>query len=127
MQVVAVGGPGAGAAGEGRGGDAVFGEDLAGVLGAGAGGAHDQDVAAFGYPPDVGQGPLDVVQGDVEGAGQVASSVLTGRAHVDDGQFVQAGARFSRGEGRGCAHGRCHPWVSTMPPTGGYITPGGIS
>lgn len=42
-----------------------------------------------------------LVQGDVESAGQVAGGVLTGGAHVDDGQLVQPGAGLVGAEGDG--------------------------
>ena len=62
-----VGGPGAGAAGEGGGGDALLGQQLAGVLGAGAGGADDEDVTALGGVPDLGQRPPDRGPGGCSG------------------------------------------------------------
>lgn len=71
VEVVAVGGPGAGATGEGDGGDVVVGEDAADVLLAGAGRTDHQDVTALGSVADVGQRLLNLVQGDVEGARQV--------------------------------------------------------
>src|SRR5690606_17416897 len=85
VQLVAVGRPGAGAPRQGGGRDAVLREDPAGVLGAGARGADDQDVTAVGGVPDVGQRALDLVEGDVERAGEVTAGVFAGGTHVDDG------------------------------------------
>lgn len=56
VEVVARGGPGAGAPGEGGGVDAVLGERLAGTVGACSGGADDQDAAAVGGVADGGEG-----------------------------------------------------------------------
>lgn len=56
VEVMARGGPGAGAPGEGGGVDAVLRERLACAVGAGSGGADHQDVAAVGGVVDGGEG-----------------------------------------------------------------------
>ncbi|GAA3126193.1 hypothetical protein GCM10020254_87010 [Streptomyces goshikiensis] len=104
VEGVAVCGPGACAAGEGGGGDAVGGEGVAGVLGACAGGADDEDVAAPGGVVDVGQGPVEVVEGNVVGAGEVAGGVFAGGADVQDDQLVQVSAGLFGVEGAGRGH-----------------------
>lgn len=131
VEGIAVRCPGSGAAGEGGGGDAVVGKGFAVVLGAGAGGAGDEDVSALGCVADVGEGPVEVVEGDVEGAGEVAGGVLAGGADVQDDQFMQAGAGLVGVEGAGVVMRRCSVlvvggarlWTPSYP--GGYWREGG--
>lgn len=126
VQVVAVGRPGTGAAGEGGGTDPAPGENPAGVPGAGTGGAHDQDITAVNRVADVGQGLLDPVEGDVEGAGEVTAGVLARGTDVDDGQFVQAGTGLIDVEVMIAVVADAILACRRCPGQGEYITPGGI-
>src|SRR5690606_8041687 len=129
VQRVPLLGPGGGAAGEGGGGDAVPGEPGGGVRGAPAGRADDQEATAAGRVPQLGQGAPELVQGDVQRAGQVAGGVLAGRADIDDGELVQPGAGLVGAEGdggHGGGHGRAGPNWSTASRSGTYHTPRGM-
>ncbi len=77
------------------------------------GGADDEKRAARRRFPQIGEGLGKVVQGNVQGAGNVTAGVLTGSTDIDDGEIPETGIRLAgvedSGRGFGDAHGGCDP------------------